>query len=108
MVVTGSVAQGAERVIKLEELSYTDIDQLDRGRTVFVITFGNLEEHGPHLPVGSDYFQANAFRDGVVEHLSKAHPDRIFVLVPVVPLGEGAANDAAGQPESRGYILRAV
>jgi creatinine amidohydrolase/Fe(II)-dependent formamide hydrolase-like protein len=96
------VAPGAERVLKLEELTYTDIDQLDRGRTVFVLTFGNLEEHGPQLPVGSDYFQAIAFRDGVVEHLSKAHPDHIFVNAPVVPLGEGGANDVAGQPEHVG------
>lgn len=102
IVVTGSVARQPERVLRLEELSYTDIDQLDRSRTVFVLTFGNLEEHGPHLPVGADYFQAIAIRDGIVERLSKAHPDRIFVLVPVVPLAEGAANDAAGQPEHVG------
>ena len=63
--VTVVIAQGAGRVLKLEELTYTDIDRLDRNRTVFILTFGNLEEHGPHLPVGSDYFQAIAFRDGV-------------------------------------------
>lgn len=102
MVVAGSVAHGGERILKLEELTYTDIDQLDRARTVFILTFGNLEEHGPHLPVGSDYFQAVAFRDGVVEQLSKAHPDKTFVIAPVVPLGEGGANDVAGQPEHVG------
>ena len=95
-------ARQAERVLRLEELTYTDIDQLDRSRTVFVLTFGNLEEHGPHLPVGSDYFQAIAIRDGVVERLTKKHPERTFVIVPVVPLGEGGANDVAGQPEHVG------
>ena len=102
IVVTGSVARQPERVLRLEELTYTDIDQLDRRRTIFILTFGNLEEHGPHLPVGSDYFQAIAFRDGVVERLSKEHPDRTFVIAPVVPLGEGGANDVAGQPEHVG------
>lgn len=100
--VSGSLAPTAARVLKLEELTYTDIDRLDRGRTVFLLTFGNLEEHGPHLPVGSDYFQAIAFRDGVVQQLSKAHPDHTFVIAPVVPLGEGGANDVAGQPEHLG------
>ena len=52
IVVAVVMAQGAGRVLKLEELTYTDIDRLDRNRTVFVLTFGNLEEHGPHLPVG--------------------------------------------------------
>jgi len=102
IAVTGSAARQAEPVLKLEELTYTDIDQLDRSRTVFILTFGNLEEHGPHLPVGSDYFQATAFRDGVVERLVKAHRDYTFVIVPVVPLGEGGANDVAGQPEHVG------
>jgi hypothetical protein len=29
-VLTGSVAHGADRVPKLQELTYTDVDQLDR------------------------------------------------------------------------------
>ncbi|HEX9582418.1 MAG TPA: hypothetical protein VF970_15040 [Gemmatimonadales bacterium] len=49
-------------VLQLEELSYTDIDALDRERAVFVLTFGNLEEHGPHLPVGSDGSPLPGFR----------------------------------------------
>ena len=102
IVITGCVARHAEHVLKLEELTYREIDRLDRSRSVFMLTFGNLEVHGPHLPVGSDYFQAIAFRDGVVEHLSKAHPDYTFVIVPVVPLGEGGANDVVGQPEHVG------
>jgi creatinine amidohydrolase len=85
------------RVLKLEELTYPDIDGLDRGRTVFILTFGNLEEHGPHLPVGSDYFQAIGVRDGMVERLLGSHPEHTFVLVPVVPLGEGGFNDLARQ-----------
>lgn len=86
-----------ERVLKLEELTYPDIDRLDREQAIFVITFGNLEEHGPHLPVGSDYFQAVGLRDGLVARLRETHPERTFVLVPVVPLGEGGFNDIARQ-----------
>jgi creatinine amidohydrolase len=104
IVVAVVMAQGAGRVLKLEELTYTDIDRLDRNRTVVILTFGNLEEHGPHLPVGADYFQAIAFRDGVVERLSKTHRDYTFVIAPVVPLGEGGANDVAGQPEHVGTL----
>jgi len=93
---TGEAARNAG-VLKLEELTYTEIDALDRDKTVFVLTFGNLEEHGPHLPVGSDYFQATAVRDGSVAELRRRHPDYRFVLVPTVPLGEGGFNDVARQ-----------
>jgi len=107
VVVAAVMAQGTPRIVKLEDLTYTDIDRLDRNRSVFILTFGNLEEHGPHLPVGSDYYQAVAFRDGVVERLSKAHPDRTFVIAPNVPLAEGGANDVAGQFEHVGtYAVR--
>ncbi len=85
------------RVLRLEELTFTDIDALSRDRTIFFLTFGNLEEHGPHLPVGSDYFQAVGVRDGLIDRLRDLHPDLNFVLMPVVPLGEGGANDVAHQ-----------
>ncbi len=88
--------------LRLEELTYTDIDALDRERTVFLLTFGNLEEHGPHLPIGSDYYQAIALRDGLVEELSQRHPDYTFVNAPVFPLGEGGFNDMARQFEHPG------
>ena len=86
-----------ERILKLEELTYPDIDSLDREQAIFIITFGNLEEHGPHVPVGSDYFQALALRDGLAGRLRETHPEYTLVLVPVVPLGEGGFNDFARQ-----------
>lgn len=89
-------------VFKLEELTYPEIGKLDRAKTIFFITFGNLEEHGPHLPIGSDFFQAVAVRDGLIARLRAAHPDYDFVVVPVVPLGECGANILAGQAEHIG------
>ncbi len=92
-----SKAKPTGRILKLEELTYPDIDRIDRAKSIFFLTFGNLEEHGPHLPIGSDYFHAIAIRDGMVARLRAAHPDYDFVLVPVVPLGEGGANNVALQ-----------
>ncbi|MGD2216446.1 MAG: creatininase family protein [Gemmatimonadales bacterium] len=88
--------------LKLQELTYTDIDQMDRERSIFFLTFGNLEEHGPHLPVGSDYYQAVGVRDRLIGRLAEAHPEHAFVIVPVIPLGEGGANDLARQFEHVG------
>jgi creatinine amidohydrolase/Fe(II)-dependent formamide hydrolase-like protein len=84
---------GKNRILKLEELSHIEIDKLDRNKSAFILTFGNLEEHGPHLPVGTDYFEAIVVRDAMVSRLLRSRPDYTFVLVPVVPLGEGGAND---------------
>lgn len=93
--------------LRLEELTQTKLEALARDKTVFVLTFGNIEQHGPGLPVGSDYYCATSSRDRLVRRLAAAHPDYHFVLMPVVPLGEGGANDAAGQPDYIGtYAVR--
>ena len=84
-------------VLRLEELTYPEIDEIDRERSIFFLTFGNLEEHGPQIPVGSDYYQAIAVRDRLIERLVAEHPDYDMVVVPVIPLGEGGANDLARQ-----------
>ena len=83
------------RVFEIENLTYPQIDELDRNKSVFILTFGNLEQHGPHLPIGADAFQAVSIRDGVVDLLRKSHPEYDIVLVPVIPLGEGGAEDFA-------------
>jgi creatinine amidohydrolase/Fe(II)-dependent formamide hydrolase-like protein len=86
----------------LEALTFPEIEALDRETTVFVLAFGNLEVHGPALPIGSDYFQAVRVRDAVVAKLAASQPDRQYVLMPVVPLGEGGAEQVAGQADHVG------
>ena len=38
-------------------MSWKDISNLDR-ETIFFISVGTMEAHGPHLPVGNDLFIA--------------------------------------------------
>jgi len=96
------VRLGTPEVLRLEELTQSQVDGFDRQKTIFFLTFGNLEEHGPHLPVGTDYFRVEEIRDRLIARLRAAHPDYRFVVFPTVPLGEGGANDAAGQPDHIG------
>lgn len=39
---------------QLSRLSWDDIDRLDREKTYFVLPISSLEQHGRHLPVGTD------------------------------------------------------
>lgn len=95
------------RVHYLEQLTQDEIDGLDREKSVFLLTFGNLEEHGPHSPVGSDYYRAIGIRDRLIDRLHDAHSDYQFVIFPVVPIGEGGANDFAREPDHIGtYAVR--
>jgi len=107
LVICGCTSPTTDGVLRLEELTYPEIDAIDREQSIFFLTFGNLEEHGPHIPVGSDYYMAVAVRDGLIERLKASYPDYDMVVVPVIPLGEGGANDLARDFEHVGtFALR--
>jgi creatinine amidohydrolase len=76
----------------MAELSWTDIDALDRDRTLFLLTVGMLEEHGPHLPVGTDTFGVEYEAARVAERLSAALPDWKVVMMPAIDYGSSGAN----------------
>jgi len=45
---------------QLEELTWPDLAGLDRARAVVFLPISPMEEHGPHLPVGTDFLIARA------------------------------------------------
>src|SRR5262245_17383123 len=45
---------------ELAELTWEDVRDLDRSRTVALLAVGAIEAHGPHLPLGTDDVIATA------------------------------------------------
>lgn len=43
---------------RMIECSWKIIDESDRDRTIVIFPFGSIEQHGWHLPVGTDYLLA--------------------------------------------------
>ena len=81
-------------VFKLAELSFTRLDALDRRRTVVIFTVSPLEEHGPHLPVGTDVFTSEFFAQLLAHRIVEAKPDWRVLLGPPLPLGASAFEQA--------------
>lgn len=70
-------------VARLEELSWTQVRDLPPERAVVLLLSGPIEQHGPHLPLGADLFQATLVRDRIAERLAGAgHP---VLLAPTLP-----------------------
>jgi creatinine amidohydrolase len=46
--------------MRWEELSVPEIERLDRDATVLILPVGSVEQHGRHLPVGTDTMLAHA------------------------------------------------
>ena len=75
------------RVVKFEELNWRQIQELDKNKTIFFLPISPLEEHGPHLPVGTDLLITKDAAIEAIKILNKEKPDLTYVLLPMVPLG---------------------
>ena len=80
------------RVLAIGDLSWPDVEALDRNRTMFLLTIGMLEEHGPHLPIASDTFGVEYEARGVAERMSQSLPDWNVVAMPTLHYGSSGAN----------------
>jgi len=72
---------------KLEELTYRHLDSVDKERTVFFVPVGMLEQHGPHLPIGTDLFISQKFAIDIAKEVQKKKPDWNIILFPSIPVG---------------------
>ncbi|MBI2215967.1 MAG: creatininase family protein [Candidatus Rokubacteria bacterium] len=92
-------------VHRLEELSTTALDALDRERTAVIVTVSPLEQHGPHLPLGVDAFTARYFAEAIAERLVAARPAWTVVLAPTLHVGSFAFQ-APGTVTMRQRVVR--
>ncbi|MDQ3748145.1 MAG: creatininase family protein [Acidobacteriota bacterium] len=81
------------KIYKIEELTASQVYALDREKTLFFLPVGTLEQHGSHLPIGSDTYIANFYTSKLAERLSKSFTDRTIVLMPTINYSNGGANE---------------
>ncbi|MCI0415457.1 creatininase family protein, partial [bacterium] len=72
---------------KLEELRYPQLDGFHRETTLFVIAVSPLEEHGPHLPLGVDAFDAEHFSEEITLVFLEKYPEWNVVRIPTLYIG---------------------
>lgn len=77
----------AGTVYHYAELTQPQLLALDRDHTLAVMALSPLETHGPHLPLGTDVFIAEALRDRVIQKLQAAMPELDYLVFPSVALG---------------------
>ena len=75
------------QIFQLEELSWKQIDAFDRKKTIFFLPISPLEEHGPHLPVGTDFLTARDSAKEAIKILNEKKQELTYVLIPAMPIG---------------------
>ena len=68
---------------ELAELTWEDVRDLDRSRTVALLPVGAIEAHGPHLPLGTDNLIATAMARAAARRLGERGWNA--VLMPPLP-----------------------
>ncbi|QAT48640.1 creatininase family protein [Caproiciproducens sp. NJN-50] len=81
-------------IAKWENLTRDEIAQLDKSRTIVLLPTGATEQHGPHLPVGTDSIILSALIDLIVEKQDFDEGNLIFAP----QLCVGKSNEHMGFP----------
>jgi len=81
-----------KRIYFVSELNSEQIKRFDKGKTIVLLTGGILEEHGPYLPIFTDGYWNEKFRDTLAKTIA-SKPDLNVLIFPTIPLGNSGANE---------------
>ena len=94
---------------EFSHMSWQQIEQLPKNHSVFFLPISPMEEHGPHLPVGTDFLTANDTAKDAIKNLSKKSTRLTGVLLPAIPLGFCEFNtDFPGSISVSSKVIREV
>ena len=60
-----------ERPLRLSQMTWTEVDSLERARLVAILPLGAVEAHGPHLPLATDGVIAGAMAAAAARRLEE-------------------------------------
>ncbi len=75
------------RLHRLDHLTLKALRALDRQHTVVLLPVGMVEEHGDHLPLGTDTFAVDALTLAAAAWLLEHDPQLHVLLLPTIPYG---------------------
>jgi creatinine amidohydrolase len=52
------IAQNEAKALVLQEMSWTDVAEYLKTSDMVIIPLGSTEQHGPHMPLGTDFYEA--------------------------------------------------
>ncbi|MCR1972658.1 creatininase family protein [Clostridium sporogenes] len=74
-------------IFNMEKVTWKEIDSLDKDKSVIFVALSPIEEHGPHLPLGTDYISAKDLLKAVIDNLEKQNNAYNYIIHPSLPIG---------------------
>ena len=95
-------------IMRAEDLTWSKVRQLDMEHTVCFQPVSALEVHGPHLPLGMDYYMARWMAEESGRRFVAQHPEWTMVHLPVLPLGTDELPLAGSMTANQRTVYSAV
>lgn len=74
-------------IINLTDINWKEFEILNKKKSIGTIVLSPIEEHGPHLPLGTDYIIANDCFFNIINILEEKNPDYNYLIYPSFALG---------------------
>lgn len=74
-------------ILKMENITWKEVKELNKHKSVIIVALSPIEEHGPHLPLGTDYIFAEDLLDDVVNRLEEKNTEYNYIIHPPFPVG---------------------
>jgi creatinine amidohydrolase len=94
--------------LRAEELTYAQIRRFDRARTIAFLPMSALEVHGPHLPIGMDWYMARWMSEETARRFAERNPEWTVVAMPPLTLGTDELPLRGSMTTPAGTLYRAL
>ena len=78
------------------EISWYDLQKMNKEKTVLFVGIAPIEEHGRHLPLGVDIYETEFWMEQAIEQLDKETRDYEFISLPIIPYGHAVMKGFPG------------
>jgi len=84
------------RIFDLARSPWTVFPGFQKSRNLLIVPIAPVEEHGPHLPLGTDLLFTEHWARELAERLSLRFPDLAIAIYPSVPIAYGCIPLSSG------------
>lgn len=74
-------------VLSVMDLSWVELDKLNKEKTVLFLGYAPIEQHGRHLPTGVDVYETEYWIEQSIKKLDKEFEEFTFLTIPIVTYG---------------------
>lgn len=71
----------------MEKITWKEILNLDKDKSVILVALSPIEEHGPHLSLGTDYIAAKDLLKATIDSLEKQNNLYNYIIYLSLPIG---------------------